>query len=315
MSWAEAQIIYVKMGGSGNGSSWERPMGDLQAALRMAHKGTQIWVATGVYQPTNTGDRFASFNIPDGVQLFGGFAGFETSIDQRNLADQVSVLSGEIGAPGFDDNSYTVVFTRNAGEQTIIDGFEISGGAANGMGDQGDVKRCGGAWFNQAYNGASKPVIRNCVFRENIANDGAALYNQVRGGEASPRLMNCTFVFNRAELDGGAVYNEANQGLCSPVIENCLFQENQASYGAGIMNQSAFGEVRPIINNCHFIANISLVRGSGFYNNRLENGICAPVVQNCIFEENIPGTGIANVNKVGSPLLADDRPATTGYRK
>ena len=45
-----ASVIYVKPGGTGDGSSWDSAK-DLAPALSAASTGTEIWVATGTYTP------------------------------------------------------------------------------------------------------------------------------------------------------------------------------------------------------------------------------------------------------------------------
>jgi len=52
--WA-GDTIYVKWDATGNnnGSSWEDAFTDLQDALAAADSSDQIWVAKGVYYPTN----------------------------------------------------------------------------------------------------------------------------------------------------------------------------------------------------------------------------------------------------------------------
>jgi hypothetical protein len=37
--------------------------------------GNQIWVAHGIYTPTKTGNRDASFDMVNGLKLYGGFVG------------------------------------------------------------------------------------------------------------------------------------------------------------------------------------------------------------------------------------------------
>lgn len=288
----QAGVIFVKAGSAGDGSSWSNAFGDLQSALRSARAGDQIWVAAGTYHPTATNDRNAMFVIPNGVQLLGGFAGFEASVNDRDLANNPVILSGEIGDPGSkEDNSYTVVYTKHVSSQTIVDGFVIQGGYANGTGEKGDIRRCGGGWFNDGSHGASNPTIQNCTFIHNKARDGAALYNYAANGTVNPVISNCRFIENSADLDGGAIFNDGSAGLCSPMIDGCLFEGNVAIYGAGIMNQGMGGETRPEITNCQFFGNTSYIRGSSVYNNRQEAGICMPVITGCIFEENRSSVG------------------------
>jgi len=56
-----------------NGTSWLSAYKDLQDALASAGPGTTIEVAQGTYLPTQTPNRFASFELKDGVKIQGGF--------------------------------------------------------------------------------------------------------------------------------------------------------------------------------------------------------------------------------------------------
>lgn len=308
----QAQVIYVKAGSNGNGSSWEKAYGDLQHALRSAKPGSEIWVAAGKYLPTKGADRAISFHIPSDVVLYGGFAGFETDLSQRNWEANLTILSGEIGEPTPNDNSFTVVYTHNVSASTVIDGFVITGGMANGNGNKGDIQRCGAGWFNNGSNGSSDPTIENCIFINNQARDGAGLYNYALQGACNPTINNCQFIANRADLDGGAIYNDGTKGICSPLISYCVFLENQATYGAGMLNQGAHGEARPVISNCTFKSNTSYIRGSSVYNNRQESGICDPILQACVFEDNRATVG-RDVSSTINNIFADQigKPASS----
>ena len=211
--------IFVKEGATGNGTSWADATGDLTKALAMAQKEDEIWIAEGKYFPTKQNDRQASFVIPDGVMIYGGFAGYEEEIEERNLELNRTILSGEIGSSSIQDNSYSVIYTHNVSPSTLIDGIVIAAGASNGLGTEGDSKTCGAGWFNDGSNGNSSPTIRNCIFINNYARIGAALYNFAKNGTCQPRIVNCLFTSNTADLDGGAIYNDGNHGICSPKIE------------------------------------------------------------------------------------------------
>lgn len=295
---AQAQI-FVRSGANGDGSSWQNAFGDLQSALHAARQAApvQIWVAGGKYLPTSTGDRNASFVIPDGVVLLGGFAGFESSPEQRDWRVNLTVLSGEIGAANtLEDNSYTIVLTKNVSAATTIDGFVISSGTANGtVRQKGAPQRSGAGWYNDGSNGYSNPSILNCLFINNYGRDGAAFYNYANNGAASPRIENCQFINNHADLDGGALYNNGSFGFSSPTIINCLFEENEASYGAAIFNIAESGECLPKVMRTTFTKNLSYVRGSSVYNNRDASGACdADMDSNCSFN--------GNIDKVGSTV-------------
>lgn len=266
-------------------------MNDLQQALMMAQANDEIWVAAGKYTPTKGADRTIAFQIPNGVKLYGGFLGHESDVNARDWKINQTILSGEIGTNSIDDNSYTVVFTKNVSAETVVDGFVISSGVANGIGAKGSINRCGAGWYNDGANGESSPTIVNCVFMNNYGRDGAALYNYASNGNTSPMIQNCRFVNNHADLDGGAIYNDGSNGICSPMIESCFFEQNEATYGAGIMNMADNGEAKPVIVNCDFVKNTSYIRGGGIYNNQGDNGSSEPLVQNCRFLENVSTVG------------------------
>ena len=59
----------------GNGLNWETAFNDLQDALAVANVGDVIHVAQGTYKPTAGIDRNATFVLPNGVTIRGGFAG------------------------------------------------------------------------------------------------------------------------------------------------------------------------------------------------------------------------------------------------
>lgn len=89
---AAGQTIYVDADATGanNGSSWVHAYKYLQDALnKPPGSGDQIWVAEGIYKPdqgaaATPGDREATFQLINGVAMYGGFAGGETSQDQRD---------------------------------------------------------------------------------------------------------------------------------------------------------------------------------------------------------------------------------------
>ena len=74
---AVAEVLYVSQSAAGNntGASWRDAFHELQDALALAKPGDEIWVAVGVYSPTSGNDRFATFQLANGVAIYGGFTG------------------------------------------------------------------------------------------------------------------------------------------------------------------------------------------------------------------------------------------------
>src|SRR5262249_15352531 len=116
-SYAAGTIVYVdaSASGTGDGSSWADAYPSLADALAGAASGTEIWVAKGTYKPTSGTDRNATFQLKNGVAVYGGFAGGETQRDGRDWQTNVATLSGDLnGDDGANfvnngENSYHVV--------------------------------------------------------------------------------------------------------------------------------------------------------------------------------------------------------------
>ncbi|MEP0847854.1 MAG: hypothetical protein HRF50_13675 [Phycisphaerae bacterium] len=216
--------------GGGDGASWATALNDAQDALCRAVRSrgavTEVWVAAGAYRPdAGTDDRLVSFRLADGVTMYGGFAGNETSLAQRDPIANPTILSGDIGIVAGDaDNSYHVLDGCDLGPTAVLDGFIIERGNADG------------AWPHAAGGGlrviCGGPMVRNCVFRDNHAIDGGAL---VCEQDADPHFSGCSFENNAAESSGGA----AHHYLSAPSYTDCDFTGNSAVYGGAVRNYSS----------------------------------------------------------------------------
>jgi len=215
--------------GEADGTSWVDAFPDLQEALAVAQPGEEIWVAAGLYHPGTT--REASFVLPHGVAVYGGFRGAENFRHQRNIRTNLTVLSGEIGDPtNKTDNAYHVVTTASTYENpvdtsTILDGFTITGGYADY--DDGYAEKGGG--FLNSYG---TPTLVNLNFVGNYAlNHGGALATQFN---ITPLVVvNCTFSGNNATHNAGGIGN-----LAQVVVINSTFTGNSGGNGGGIVNLS-----------------------------------------------------------------------------
>ncbi|MGA0556350.1 putative Ig domain-containing protein [Larkinella sp. VNQ87] len=300
------KIYYVTPtgGGSQDGSSWENAFKETQLRIALetaleysqtnGNQEVQVWVAAGVYKPAyGAADRTLSFSLLNNVALYGGFSGTETLLSDRppiNLSTPSSTtLSGDIGGPGNDDNSYHIIdnASMQVDNSAILDGFVITGGNANDISDETD--RTGGAIVLQN----SSPTIRNCFFTGNAATSGGAIRSLANsGGVCSPVLTNCVFTGNSAS-SGGALYNYVDfSGQCKPVITNCLFSQNTSTNGGAMFNGiTGGGTCSPVITRSSFTNNSSS-GNSGV----IANDGGSPVVTNCSFVGNSAFRGGISVN-------------------
>ncbi|NJK81317.1 MAG: hypothetical protein HC914_16090, partial [Chloroflexaceae bacterium] len=169
---------------SGDGLTWATAKRNLQTALALASAGAEIWVADGTYYPDEgTGqtndNRASTFALKDGVAIYGGFAGTETLLSERDVAANVATLSGDIdGIPADNtDNAYHVVTSNGNATTALLDGFTITGGNANGSNPQ---DRGGGIY---AFT-SSQAQFANLTISSNTATFGGGVYND----GSSPQL-------------------------------------------------------------------------------------------------------------------------------
>lgn len=329
---AYSQIIYVKPNAIGNGSSWENATGDLRQAIKNASFGSQIWVAQGTYYPTHcttctTSDRHFSFELPDGVALYGGFNGTETHLTQRDWLANKTILSGDIDKDNsLNNNSFNIFYLQRVSAQTVINGFTITAGNANDaitLGERSSsgaaiyhdgrsggfanttIQNCifsnnyaigfGGAIFNNAgYTGFSEGHFKNCQFINNYSQKGGggAVCNWgVFGGTCLSMFEFCSFTGNKTENSGGAVLNDGQHGTCESYFINSRFIRNETTlYGGSIYNLGKTGNCTPTITGCLFWANKAF-SAAAVYCLGSERGNCNPRITNCIFYKNEANTG------------------------
>lgn len=234
--------------GANTGASWADAFTSLQAAFAAAAPGSEIWVARGVYRPSES-DAAATFAVPDGVAVYGGFRGIETEVGMRVsdpdplAADPAfdTVLSGEIGVPGVSDNVQRVVTVTGAGPGTLLDRLTVVGAAGSSTG--------GG----MGVSGSAVSVV-GCSFLDNRANDGAGVF--IAGG--SPRFTACVFARNEAVIGrGGGAFARSS---ASPVFTGCRFEGNTAETGGG---GAAFEQCEIALEGCVFEANTTACEGGG----------------------------------------------------
>jgi len=194
--------------------------------------------------------------------------------NDREIADPKE-LSND---PNRADNSYHVVTVSYTDPNTILDGFTITTGNADGSGDNDS----GGGIFN-VY---SSPTVRNCTFIDNSAEyQGGGMFNAY----SSPTVINCTFIGNSATRGGGM----RNVALSNPTLTSCTFIGNSADYeGGGIFNLSS----NPTVNNCTFIGN-----SAGFYGGGMHNYSSSLTMTGCTFTGNLAEYGGGMFNN-GSDL-------------
>ena len=284
-------IIYVDDDAplGGDGATWDTAYRYLQDALNAAGGAADVLVAGGVYTPDRAetlfiaaGDRSAAFELRSGVRLFGGYAGLADPEhpDIRDVELYASVLHGDLAGndqPGFinnEENSYNVLTALGVDDTAVLDGFTVTGGAAEGACCLHD--RGGGLYVEEG-----SPVVVDCAFLENFGAAGAAIYvnagglvladcdfeNNVSVGggagvyyyNADAELTDCTFADNVTLAGLGGAVVSVNT---TATLVQCAFTDNQALAGGGFFAQMGHGTS---FTDCAFTNNVGDSSGGAFY--------------------------------------------------
>ena len=261
---AERHRCYVNLsntgGGPYDGTSWATSYQTIYSGLIDANC-SEVWVAKSpsptYYSAHNLLDAVAFF-IPPGKALYGGFVGTETARSQRDPVKNETILNGlgmlhvvAIDATGS---------ATNVGGSTVIDGFTITGGNANGTG--GD-QYGGGLDCNGSLGYSCSPSLANLVFKNNNAGEGGALMANGSQGMSSPTLRSVTFIDNHATTQCGGLFANGYSGVSSPVFTNVTFTGNTSSGigGAACFSGAQGGVSMPQITSGLFENNMGTAGG------------------------------------------------------
>lgn len=233
-------------GWSGTGASWDLAIKSLDDALFKAsslntdsdstNDISSIWMTGGTYTPRVRSIRedegTETFRMVEGVSIYGGFGGWEASLEERERGDDgrwvhETVFNGDhrhnddqdVLFP-FNDNANTVVTADGLAAPLRLDGLTIVGGlvgltvndaevvladstVTDNVGARGgDSPWGGGGIYNQG-----RLTLVNTVVRGNRATRGGGIYNDSGG---SVTLVNSMIVGNQA-ISGGGVFCDDSQ--------------------------------------------------------------------------------------------------------
>jgi hypothetical protein len=295
-SLGRAAVYCVRTDGNdaNDGSSWLLAKRTVSSALTASSAGDQIWIARGTYAE--------KLVISKAVALYGGFAGAETDLTQRNWAANLSVLDGS--------TTGTVINVGTVGAaEARIDGLVITNGSATS-----------GAGIRTT---ACAPTIANNVIAGNTANGGPGgaiglwRFNSAIGNQAviTNNLIRLNKTLANTTWDGNAA-GIAVIG-CSPLIAWNRFVQNNAAGSGGAI--ACFLDSHPLIANNQIVANSASLAparsqgyGGGIYATGEsydpttgQSGVSAPVLINNLVAANgaHSGAGIALTDSRGGVSL------------
>lgn len=253
--------IYVNVNATGNnnGTSWADAYTNLQTAITNNPFKDDIWVAQGIYTPTGNG-RNSTFLISNKVNIYGGFNGTETLLEERDFRNNLTVLNGDVNGndnsninpseASRSENLYHIVTLKGNISDAIIDGFTFTGANANGTTLTSGTPSAqylnnrGGAVFVHTYvvNNNIKARFANCIFEKNSATDTSVYANWYSSG--------------------------VTQMIHEVDFESCIFKDNYSTQNAQVLflGSNGFGQVHNgKMINCLFHNNTSASGPSSVY--------------------------------------------------
>ncbi len=225
--------IYIDAEASGHGSSWSDAYPDIEPALQICglYKRGTIWVKNGVYYGNTATGR--AFSMQKNVKVYGGFNGTEESLDDRDLANANTVMSG--------DNKRMVVYADYEATNSALYNMIVADGRAS-TGSGITIKkgiRVESCTFENntstAGDGAAVDVeinnLYNCIVRNNVGG-GVHLSNS--------KIYNSLIVHNdgygiwaqSGTVDGCDVVCNSGVGINNrnnTTIRNCIVWRNDSS--------------------------------------------------------------------------------------
>lgn len=218
---------YVKQDGTGKGTSWEDASGDLQAMIdelatnNLNNLPGEVWIAGGTYRPKTfliTGENYtATFCMRDGISVYGGFKGNETSKSQR--------LTYQFPWETEKDQSTVYLVAKEYNNKPVL--------ADNRWNINSSSRHV--VWFAPAtYSDAQAPAFTRPTILDRVCIEGghalgestdkATFQSSVGGGiymnDANAYLRDCVVKYSTAKVAGGGVYLK-NGRIIGSLIYNC----------------------------------------------------------------------------------------------
>lgn len=211
-----------------------------------------------------------------GIRLYGGFAGNETALGQRNWSTRQTILDGgHLARCVVADGS-----TWPLGSEITIDGLVLRDGNA--------PHNYGGG----VYAAACTSTIRNCVFDGNDADSGGGLCATAM---ATVNLTDSTFTGNSSSrTDGGGALSCVLYAYV--FMTRCTLSNNTAAYGGGLSARSSLLSAR----DCSITGNTAHGDGGGFYAN---DG--AVLIDDCRIEDNTADNGAGIFTSAGASTITN----------
>ncbi len=223
-------FVDASASGSNDGSSWSNAYTDLNTAISNNSAG-DIWIATGTYVLAGS-DSSATFFINGPLQLYGGFAGGETDVNQRDWNNNLTILSGDLNSDDVstdfemnrgDNVQHVIKVGSFINSQVLLDGLYFRGGYTSDSSFVDFQYRSGGGVL--AFSGVD---VSNCRFYENFGRTGGCVSVYNISGMEGVSVTNSIFNNNMGTSQSAGLFGSDLSGM---VVKDCDFADNSAARG------------------------------------------------------------------------------------
>lgn len=277
---------YVKIDGTGDGSSWDKAMSGDQFRKMINAKsfanGAVVYMAAGTYYAGSEANIKDQNKLTDymklttGLTIYGGFSPTMTgtSHDITYPSKYETIISGDLNKNGKADEGDCHLMKLESSSPIKIIGVTFKNGYLNEANSEANIRS------GIVVSGKTTANFRYCKFVGNTTNlpyyGGAALY--ITQGKVS--LTDCIFEDNLAYDRGGAIRIDGNWNQVLN-IDRCTFTGNSTLHDWGGTIQGSSNNATVCINNSTF-ANNTVGSGGG----AVFNGASYLFMSNCTLLDN-----------------------------
>lgn len=222
---SSARVVYIKAGATGDGSSWENALGDIQQGIDLATNiegeiKKEVWVAAGKFTLSKP------IVLVENVNLYGGFNN-ESSVTDRIVSQSGNPWDFQYETVLDGNNSTRILESVNFTLETVVDGFTLT----RGNGEKGSQLKAGMGGAAVVRNNV---ILQNSIVSHNACSDNGGAICMTGG-----KIKDCLFANNKGGT-GGAVYMNIGDKEISHV-EGCIFENNASIIKGGALNVQGKG--------------------------------------------------------------------------
>ena len=279
--------IYVNVSAQGpqSGESWENAIRQIQAAVVIAAKFNihEIWVAGGTYAEYVMVSSFVD------LDFYGGFAGTETSISERNASAHPTIVDASVCVDSRNLWTYTALYLQSL-TNCRVDGFTATGsttGIACAILDAATrVSNCTATantlWGIICFQNLG--TLENCTSSNN-GGGGVSVSDVPDSATTTSKFIRCTIANNVVDTShsGGGIF--CSEGR--PLFKDCTIEHNVAFDGGGAFCDS--GQLE--FDHCTIRDNNALGNGGGIGGSSRSDTTPRVILNRCDVSDNTAGYG------------------------